>query len=295
MSRHRTFTFTANNYGSLERYETISCKYIVYGKEVGATGTPHLQGTIVFDSGKSLSAAIKALPGCHIEVCQAPIASIAYCKKDGDWVERGTAPISQADKGQVEHDRWRGIRLAAEQGDWEAIPEKVRFQNARLIDFHHEKALKARALPDTEMQHLWYYGEPGTGKSRKAREDHPDAYLKNCNKWWCGYTDQQTVIIEDFDRVHDKLAHHLKIWGDRYPFNAEFKGGAFKIRPHLLIITSNYHPKDIWTSAQDLDPVLRRFKVIRFGQLKRSAAVADLTLQRDDEADLSWLDALGDD
>ena len=34
--------------------------------------------------------------------------------------------------------------------------------------------------------------------------------------------------------------------------------------PCKYIVTSNYHPKDIWHQNEDLVPILRRFKTIEF-------------------------------
>jgi hypothetical protein len=269
MQRNRIWCFTVNNYSKedLQLLEQVECKYIVYGKEVGASGTPHLQGTVAWKNAKTFEATRSLLvKNCHIEATKDFEASIAYCKKDGEWQERGEPPKSQKEKGTGEKDRWAlALQQAQEKG--ECDDAQISFQHARTIDYIHCRALMKKERVDTEEQHLWYYGESGTGKSRKARTDFPDAYLKMCNKWWDGYADQDTVLIEDFDNSHSVLCHHLKIWGDRYPFLAERKGAAVKIRPKKLIVTSNWHPSQIWFAPNDLDPILRRFKTVEFKKL----------------------------
>ena len=221
----------------------------------------------MFPNAKTLSAAIKTLTSCHVEISKAPEASIAYAKKDGKVTERGQEPLFTKTKATKEKRDWGAILHAAEEGRYDDIPKHVLFNQLATVGRHRLNGLKKRKLPDTTTQHEWYYGGTGTGKSRKAREDNPSAYLKNCNKWWDGYEDHEVVIIEDFDKKHDVLSHHLKIWGDRYPFNAEVKGaGTGNIRPKKIIVTSNYHPGDIWEDERDLDPILRRFKPVHFGE-----------------------------
>lgn len=268
MSRSRNFTFTQNNYPNTELVDNVECKYIIYGKEVGASGTPHLQGFITFRNQKTLKAAIKVLPGCHVEVAKTVHAAIEYCKKDGDFTERGDKPMTQAEKGETEQVRWKRVREAAEEGDYDAIPDDIRFKYYKNIEYFNREASKQKKLDDTEEDHEWYFGETGTGKSRKAREEHPDAYLKMCNKWWDGYKGEEVVIIEDFDSNHSVLGHHMKIWLDRYPFLAEVKGGTVKIRPKKIIVTSNYEPEAIWQDNTTLLPILRRVKKKEFIQLK---------------------------
>lgn len=118
---------------------------------------------------------------------------------------------------------------------------------------------------------LWYYGKAGTGKTMSAVKEFPCAYRKCANnKWWDGYQNEESVIIDDLDKSHSYMGFHLKIWADRYAFIAESKGSARYCRPTKIIVTSNWHPKEIWQEEQTLEPILRRFKIVKFLTLSES-------------------------
>lgn len=57
------------------------------------------------------------------------------------------------------------------------------------------------------------------------------------------------------------MGEKLKVWADRYPFVAEIKCDSTMLRPKKVIVTSNYHPSEIWPDKSTLEPLLRRFKL----------------------------------
>ena len=101
-SRSYNFSFTWNNHtdASIEVLTALKCKYMCYGKEVGDSGTPHLQGVVVFDNATTDTSLRKKLKGAHIEVCKGSVQqNQVYCKKQDDWTERGVAPTTKQEQG----------------------------------------------------------------------------------------------------------------------------------------------------------------------------------------------------
>lgn len=113
------------------------------------------------------------------------------------------------------------------------------------------------------LKHFWIYGPAGCGKTSWVWEAKPeDLYVKNANKWWDGYKNQNIVLIDDWDPSHKVLAHHLKQWADRYPFLGEMKGAGRLMRPAHIIITSNYSIEECF-EGPDVDAMKRRFTMIK--------------------------------
>lgn len=90
----RRCCFTRNNYSEddvavlnvLATRQGTVC--LIYGKEVGASGTPHLQGYIECRGTRTLTAWKKLLPdGSHVEPANGSRAqNFTYCSKDGDYI-----------------------------------------------------------------------------------------------------------------------------------------------------------------------------------------------------------------
>lgn len=108
---------------------------------------------------------------------------------------------------------------------------------------------------------VFYWGAPGTGKSRRAfSEAGPDAYAKLPGKWFDGYSGQEHVVIDDL-HPGELTATLFKRLADRYPLRVEVKGDTTRFLAKKIWITSNHAIEDLFpdaTNADDLDAVKRR-------------------------------------
>lgn len=110
MSRAKRWVFTLNNPTAVEvealKAAAQDVEYLVFGRETGDSGTPHLQGFVIFNSAVRLSTAKNRLGNqrFHLEVSKGtPIQASDYCKKDGDYEEFGDCPtISQGKRTELE-------------------------------------------------------------------------------------------------------------------------------------------------------------------------------------------------
>jgi len=253
------------------------CVFYIFGKErCPTTDQLHIQGYCEFKVPQRRTALVRLLQCTWAAAKGSADANIEYCSKEGDFSRGGTPrntnssrSVGSSTGGEANAERWKRARRELETGERLSDDQIYIQHHAAVMSIRREFMTPVAALmwENNRTPNVWMYGKTGCGKSRKAREDAPNSYFKLCNKWWDGHRDEETVIIDDFDKAHAVLCHHLKIWGDRYPFIAEVKGGAMLKRPQKIIITSNWHPSEIWSSPQDLEPILRRFNVVNMSPL----------------------------
>jgi len=100
------WAFTLNNYSDDDVHRLVSAvdthgiKYLIIGKEVGSSGTPHLQGHVTFETKKRLTWITKNLGQAHYSLVRSIPHSIEYCKKDGNFTEYGTSPNVSSQQGK---------------------------------------------------------------------------------------------------------------------------------------------------------------------------------------------------
>jgi Putative viral replication protein len=152
--RAKNWCFTLDNYGpddvdrlsaaTAENSSTLpDVEYIVFGREVGATGTPLLQGTVCFLSRKRLAQVITVIGQARCSVTRNLRQSINYCKKDGDFTEIGEPPVDKDKKvGEPPVDRDKKVGRDATRNDLEDFKASVKNEGITdmkvLRDLHTE-------------------------------------------------------------------------------------------------------------------------------------------------------------
>lgn len=292
VSSAKRYSFTLNNYtedeysklrGSIETH----CSYAIVGREVGDSGTPHLQGYVQFHKRVKFETCKDRLnPRCHIEVSNGtPRQNRTYCRKGGDYWEHGDCPVTAGASTGRSNSRLNRDELATEfvsaldggrqglVGFANEFPGTYYFCRHQLL---RNSLGHAQAIERPNIEVWWYYGSPGTGKSREAHERLPSAYIKEPRtKWWNGYLLEKEVIIDDFGPGGIDINHLLR-WFDRYKCYVEIKGDMVPLYATTFIVTSNFHPSDLfkvkdeslslcnYVNHPQIEALLRRIKLKEF-------------------------------
>lgn len=263
--RYCRWCFTINNYSAEELAACLAMpdvRYLVVGEEVGESGTPHLQGFVVFSKQLRRKAVSLLLPRAWLGAAKGTNEDASkYCKKANKFTEIGELPKERGQAGSDEkkrkYDEARDIAISG--GD------VIMFDSILGTQYYNTyKRIKQDHTPCptwVELNSEWRWGESGSGKSRSVRDEYPGAYWKAINKWWCGYAGESVVVIEDIDPTVSQigpLIAMLKHWTDHYPFRAEMKGGSQMIRPEKIIFTSQYTIEQVFNDRETIVAMNRR-------------------------------------
>lgn len=268
----KNWCFTFNNYPEDvdEQLLGIECVYLVYQREHGGNGTPHLQGYVAFERKKTLSAVRRFIPAAHWEIARGtPVQNRDYCTKeetrDPDTVptEFGVLPLGAGARSDL-------AALAKSIVGGKRLRDVIQDEPEQVVKYHKglqflETACAKKRTEKTEV--FWYHGATGSGKTKLAFEESPDAYFKmGTSKWWDGYDGTSDVIIDDYRRDLCTFAELLRLF-DRYPMYVEVKGGTVQFNPRRIYITTPKSPQDTWEgrTEEDLAQLMRRIEhVVHF-------------------------------
>lgn len=295
-SQSKYWCFTINNpkpnFKDLDG--ALNWDYLIAGDEIcPKTGTPHLQCFIVYKVRTKFSTVKNQLPRAHIErMISTPEKAAAYCRKDGKSFECGTLPDYYGGKtgGQKKAENFRAMIDLAMAGD---LNEIIEVDPVSYVQHYHaykriqqDNPKRVQDLDDVCGEWLW--GEPGVGKSYRARKENPNHYDKPLNKWWDGYRGEDCIILDDVGLGQGSwIGDLLKRWADRYSYPAEQKGTTVQIRPKKIVVTSNYTIEQIFQDETLAKAVSRRFKEIEVKDWKDTVPTqyAEDTQEEDSQPD----------
>jgi len=250
--RCRSWAFTHFDYtdDDIKFWNEINCKYICYGKEkCPTTQREHLQGFISFENPRRFDSLKAQLPPeVHFEPAKGNSKQNRdYCSKikDGEFYERGVQPHQGA---RYDLDGARDMALSSGMRGVSLV------YNAQAIRTAEKALSYCEQERDWKPYVYWFWGAPGTGKSRRAYEIMNVAEDRwQCGdslKWWDGYDAHPDVIIDDFRDTFCSMSFLLKIL-DRYPLRVEVKGGHRQLLARRIIITSPYHPTNVYRGSDE--------------------------------------------
>lgn len=273
---YRRVCFTLNNYTDedVKHFEELPCKFIQFGKEVGEKGTPHLQGYIEFKHSVLFETLKNICKRAHWEKARgSELHNYAYTGKDGNPFRKGIAGKQgeRTDLNIIKDDILKGKRV-----DDIALEKPIIFhQYGRTLNKIEDLAMRNK-FRSSMTKGIWIWGETGVGKSHMAFKDYtPQTHyvLPNDNGWWDAYTQQPTVIINDFrgEIPYNQLLQLV----DKYPYSVKRRNREpMPFVSDTVIITSSLPPEKVYNKRESEDKIaqlLRRFDIIHLQEVDTSS------------------------
>jgi len=191
------------------------------------------------------------------------ICNDAYCSKENELQEYGVKPN---DPG-VKHTLLEFKRKIEDGESCTEIAENDKYFNtfcqyrgglkdyeqhidAKEQDARPKKVVKlCREMPEVYIR----WGPPRSGKSKWAEDEYGVGKVysmpKSYPKFFGNYRGQPVVLFDEFEAFKSPIEDAL-FYFDRYPRDAEIKGGYTKFKPLTIILTSNINPRDWWPTAE---------------------------------------------
>lgn len=271
----RRWCFTLNNPTEDEQKHIAQLRdgeehlrFLIAGLEVGANGTPHLQGYVELDRPSRLGA-LKRLLGTerpHLERAVGTAdQNITYCSKEGNIVVRVGTTGPQRQGGRTD---LLAVKELLDSGG--SIGDVAERHFAQFVQYRRsfQAYLDLRRVPRTwRTQVSWIWGPTGSGKSRRALQEGEAlsggdlAWIADQTlQWFEPYGGHKGAVFDDF-AGGAPLPLLLRLF-DRYPMQVAIKGGFVQWSPRIVWVTSNLSPFELYGHHPQFPALERRLDEI---------------------------------
>lgn len=194
-------------------------------------------------------------------------SAIAYCRKSDSRV---TGPFAHGSEETRSRQGERNDLKRAFESLRAGATDLALFEELPHVAFKYQRGISAARMAlarprsqSTAPEILIYWGDSGTGKTKKAVEENPGAFILtkpngNGCVWFDGYQGQDTII---FDEFYGWIPYDLILRiCDRYPLKLQVKGGFVECAATKFIFTSNKKWDEWYPNIDDRSAFERRIK-----------------------------------
>lgn len=263
MPKTKYYVFTINNYTG-EEEELLqrlvgagTATYLIYGRETGDRGTPHLQGYVEFKTRKTVRT-VKRLGGfvrAHLEQRRGTSDEAAeYCRKDGDVWEEGERssphPGSRSDlqaalmavqEGASVRELWTSHATVMVRYSRGVLEYRDRTRPPKLLQTFELSSFGFACEFECGKAHI-VVGPSGCGKTSYARSRFPKALMVTHMDDLLKFVaeEHEAIIFDDmcFTHLPRTSQIHLVDWDDDRSIHCRYACATIP-RNTMKIFTTN--------------------------------------------------------